>query len=148
MDMSRKKSRGRMANGEPNPIDVYVGKRMRMRRQMLDLSQEKLASALGLTFQQVQKYERGLNRIGASRLWDVAMVLNVPITYFFDGMGADIHSQSPSHLYGEDLSLGRETSDPLFRMENIELITALSKIKNPKTFNAIRELIASLSGLI
>ena len=83
MDMSRKKSRGRMANGEPNPIDVYVGKRMRLRRQMLDLSQEKLASALGLTFQQVQKYERGFNRIGASRLWDVAMVLNVPITYFF-----------------------------------------------------------------
>ena len=148
MDMSRKKSRGRMANGEPNPIDVYVGKRMRLRRQMLDLSQERLASALGLTFQQVQKYERGLNRIGASRLWDAAMVLNVPITYFFDGMGADIHSQSPRHLYGEDLSLGRETSDPLFRMENIELITALSKIKNPKTINAIRELIVSLSGLI
>ena len=121
MDMSRKKSRGRMANGEPNPIDVYVGKRMRLRRQMLDLSQEKLASALGLTFQQVQKYERGLNRI---------------------------HSQSPRHLSGEDLSLGRETSDPLFRMENIELITALSKIKNPKTINAIRELIISLSGLI
>ena len=79
MDMSRKKSRGRMANGEPNPIDVYVGKRMRLRRQMLDLSQEKLASALGLTFQQVQKYERGLNRIFLTA-WGQIFILKVRVT--------------------------------------------------------------------
>ena len=64
-------SRGRTLNGEPNPIDVYIGQRIRVRRQLLGLSQEALAKKIGITFQQVQKYERGMNRIGASRLWDI-----------------------------------------------------------------------------
>lgn len=146
MDIKRIKSRGKMANGEPNPIDVYVGKRMRLRRQMLCLSQEKLAAALGLTFQQVQKYERGLNRMGASRLWDIASVLNVPINYFFDGIDSQIRRQSPSQLYGEDVPFSVNKSDPLFSMENIELVAALSKIKNPSALLALRDLIAALAS--
>lgn len=78
----KKSSRGRTPTGQPNPIDVHVGNRIRLRRTLLGLSQEKLASLLGLTFQQVQKYERGMNRIGASRLWDMMQVLGVDANYF------------------------------------------------------------------
>jgi transcriptional regulator with XRE-family HTH domain len=70
----------------PNPIDKYVGGRVRMRRMMLGLSQEKLADALGLTFQQVQKYEKGTNRISASRLQAISQILEAPVHYFFDGV--------------------------------------------------------------
>ncbi len=69
-----------------NPIDIHVGSRVRMRRMMVGISQEKLGEALGLTFQQVQKYEKGLNRIGASRLYQIARVLVVPVSYFYDGL--------------------------------------------------------------
>lgn len=75
-------SRGRTPEGEPNPVDVYVGSRLRLRRTVLNLSQEKLAALAGLTFQQIQKYERGMNRIGASRLYDFAQILEVPVSYF------------------------------------------------------------------
>src|SRR5712675_2882260 len=80
-----RKSSGRTASqGNPNPIDVHVGSRVRLRRTMLGLSQEKLGDAIGLTFQQVQKYERGANRIGASRLHELSRVLDVPVEFFFD----------------------------------------------------------------
>ena len=84
-----RKSSGRMASlGFPNPIDVHVGQRIRQRRTLLGMSQEKLGEAIGLTFQQVQKYERGANRVGSSRLFDLARVLDVPVTYFFDEMSS------------------------------------------------------------
>src|ERR1700759_4487854 len=86
-----RKSSGRMASkGYPNPIDVHVGSRVRLRRTLLGLSQERLAEAIGLTFQQVQKYERGANRVGSSRLFDLSRVLDVPIAYFFDDMPAPL----------------------------------------------------------
>src|SRR5919107_3688638 len=75
---------GRPKIETPNPIDVRVGARLRLRRMMLGLSQEKLAEMIGLTFQQVQKYERGANRIGASRLYELSRVLDVPVSFFFD----------------------------------------------------------------
>src|ERR1700693_3559843 len=72
--------------GRPSPIDIHVGSRIRLRRTLLGMSQERLGEALGLTFQQVQKYERGVNRVGASRLFDLSRVLDVPISFFFDDM--------------------------------------------------------------
>src|SRR5579884_1124067 len=75
---------GRRKTDRPNPIDVHVGSRIRLRRNMLALSQEKLGEAIGLTFQQVQKYERGANRVGASRLHELSRVLDVPVSFFFD----------------------------------------------------------------
>ena len=96
-----RKSSGRMASkGFPNPIDVHVGQRVRQRRTLLGMSQEKLAEAIGLTFQQVQKYERGANRVGSSRLFDLARVLDVPIAYFFEDMEANVAAKSPSRLMG------------------------------------------------
>ena len=75
-----------MTEEAPNPVDVHVGRRVRLRRKELGVSQAWLADRLGLTFQQVQKYERGANRISASKLYQIASVLEVPITYFFEGL--------------------------------------------------------------
>ena len=72
-----------------NPVDVHVGSRVRLRRQVMKMSQEKLGDQLGVTFQQVQKYERGSNRVGASRLWRMSRVLDVPVGFFFDGLGEE-----------------------------------------------------------
>src|SRR3546814_15533847 len=77
---------GDRREGGPNPVDVHVGSRVRLRRTLLGMSQEKLGEAIGLTLQQVQKYERGANRIGASRLFDLSRVLDVPVDFFFDEM--------------------------------------------------------------
>src|ERR1041385_4815801 len=82
--VSKISPRGRLSSGAPNPVDVHVGQRVRMRRVLLGMSQEKLGAALGLTFQQIQKYERGANRIGSGRLYQLAKVLDVPLSYFYD----------------------------------------------------------------
>src|ERR1700760_4526999 len=84
---------------KPNPVDVHVGSRVRLRRTLLGISQEKLGEAIGLTFQQVQKYERGANRIGASRLWDLSLVLNCPVAYFYEDMSDTAASASPRLLH-------------------------------------------------
>src|SRR5665213_1876463 len=97
-----------MAKKAPNPIDKHVGSRVRMRRMMLSMSQEKLGDALGLTFQQVQKYEKGTNRIGASRLQQIAHILQVPVSFFFEGAPASPGlspsgmSEAPSPAYVPD----------------------------------------------
>lgn len=120
--------------GGPNPVDMHVGARLRLRRTLLGLSQEKLGEAIGLTFQQVQKYERGANRIGASRLFDIARVLDVPIGYFFDEMTDDTASKSPSHLVGKEDELEPEPyeKDPMARRETLELVRAYYKISDPQ----------------
>src|SRR5512141_3123336 len=92
---SRAEKADRMPPGVPNPVDIHVGSRVRLRRTLLGMSQEKLGEAIGLTFQQVQKYERGANRIGASRLWDLSRVLDCPVSFFFDEMDDETASASP-----------------------------------------------------
>src|SRR5512145_1807794 len=96
----RRAGAGRPKTGKPNPIDVHVGSRVRLRRTLLGMSQEKLGEAIGLTFQQVQKYERGANRIGSSRLFDLARVLDVPVSYFFEDMAPGVQDKTPSKLMG------------------------------------------------
>src|SRR6478672_7051744 len=97
-----------MAKKAPNPTDKHVGARVRMRRMMLGMSQEKLGDALGLTFQQVQKYEKGANRIGASRLQQISQILQVPVSLFFEGVPAqraertDGITEAPSPAYVSD----------------------------------------------
>src|ERR1700681_358877 len=95
-----------MVKKAPNPIDKHVGSRVRMRRMMLSMSQEKLGGALGLTFQQIQKYEKGTNRIGASRLQHISHMLQVPVSFFFDGAprppGAPRQGAAPSPSYVSD----------------------------------------------
>src|SRR5437868_8301678 len=92
--------RRRQKSDKPNPTDVHVGARVRLRRTLLGMSQEKLGEALGLTFQQVQKYERGTNRIGASRLFDLSRVLEVPVSFFFEDMAREVAARSPAQIDG------------------------------------------------
>src|SRR5689334_23641227 len=143
-----RKSSGRMASkGFPNPIDVHVGQRIRQRRTLLGMSQEKLAEAIGLTFQQVQKYERGANRVGSSRLFDLARVLDVPIAYFFEEMSASTSARSPGRLRGmaEQKPLPFEP-DPMAKRETLELVRAYYRITDPRVRKRVFELTKSLAN--
>src|SRR3546814_14626587 len=93
-----------------NPIDVHVGRRVRLRRTLLGMSQEQLGDALNITFQQVQKYERGSNRISASRLWDIGKILDVPVSFFLDDMSDGTAATSPRPTIGK--APGRERGRP------------------------------------
>src|SRR4051812_27851177 len=101
-----------------HPVDVYVGKRLRLRRNMQGLSQEAVAKSVGITFQQIQKYERGVNRMSASRLFEFAKVLAVPIMYFFDGIESEANGGDYSEIMSGGFSLG-ETEQLVFEHEEI-----------------------------
>ena len=113
--------RRRRKSDKPNPIDVHVGTRVRLRRTLLGMSQEKLGDALGLTFQQVQKYERGANRIGASRLYDLSHVLDVPVSFFFDDIKAETVEAAQGDPSRRELGNGGYEPDPMMRRETLEL---------------------------
>ena len=118
--------RRRRKSDKPNPIDVHVGTRVRLRRTLLGMSQEKLGDALGLTFQQVQKYERGANRIGASRLYDLSRVLDVPVSFFFDDIKAE--AAEAAEPGGREQAAGANDPDPMMRRETLELVRAYYRI--------------------
>lgn len=143
----RGRGRGRSPTGQPNPIDIHVGKRIRQRRTLLGMSQQKLGEAIGLTFQQVQKYERGTNRVGMSRIFELARVLDVPISYFFDEMGADTALKGRKHAMGEAQVVERDTLDPMTKRETLELVRAYYKITSPSVRKRIFELTKTLAKL-
>jgi|SRR6266700_1117443 transcriptional regulator with XRE-family HTH domain len=131
-----------MAKKAPNPIDKHVGSRVRMRRMMLSMSQEKLGGALGLTFQQVQKYEKGTNRIGASRLQQISQILQVPVAFFFEGAPTfhpqdESLSEAPSPTY---------VSDFLATSDGLALTKAFMEIKQPKLRRRIVDLVEEIAG--
>jgi len=135
-------------DGRPSPIDVHVGSRIRLRRTLLGMSQERLGEALGLTFQQVQKYERGVNRVGASRLFDLSRVLDVPISFFFDDMPESLANtyggQVSRRPHGFSESQDRFGDDTLNRRETLELVRAYYRITDPSVRKRVFELIKSL----
>jgi transcriptional regulator with XRE-family HTH domain len=126
----------------PNPVDKHVGSRVRMRRVLLGMSQEKLGEALGLTFQQVQKYEKGTNRVSASRLQDISMTLKVPPSFFFEGMPAS-DAQKPG--IAEDSS-SSQVVDFLSTVEGLQLNRAFAKISDPKVRKRIVDLVVALAN--
>ncbi|MBN9048908.1 MAG: helix-turn-helix transcriptional regulator [Rhizobiales bacterium] len=131
-----------MAKKAPNPIDKHVGSRVRMRRMMLEMSQEKLGDALDLTFQQIQKYEKGTNRIGASRLQQISSILQVPVSFFFEGAPATGHevdglSEAPSPAY---------ISDFLATSDGLALTRAFVRIKDAKLRRRIVDLVEEMAG--
>ncbi|MCC6913427.1 MAG: helix-turn-helix transcriptional regulator [Rhodospirillaceae bacterium] len=132
--------------GKPNPIDVHVGNRLRLRRTLLGMSQQKVGEALGLTFQQVQKYERGTNRIGASRLWDLAGVLDCPVSFFFDEMDEKTAGASPRNWDGQTTDIMLRQDDPMNRRETLELVRAYYRIKGYHVRRRIYELAKSLAS--
>jgi len=130
-----------MAKKTPNPVDKHVGSRVRMRRMMLSMSQEKLGDALGLTFQQVQKYEKGTNRIGASRLQQISNILQVPVSFFFEGAPHVGHhssgmSEAPSPAY---------VSDFLATSDGLALTKAFTRISDSKLRRRIVDLVEQIA---
>lgn len=128
-----------------NPMDVHVGGRVRMRRMLLGMSQEKLGEQLGLTFQQVQKYEKGVNRIGASRLFEMAKVLGVPVQFFYDDAPYGASGISPVAGFAEKPS-DSYVVDFLATREGLDLNKAFARITDPKVRKAICDLVKSLAG--
>jgi transcriptional regulator with XRE-family HTH domain len=133
----------------PNPIDLHVGSRVRLQRMLLGMSQEKLGERLGLTFQQIQKYEKGINRIGASRLFDLAQVLGVNVQFFYDDAPAANHriSNGVQAIPGfAERSADNFVVDFLSSREGIELNKAFVRIADPKVRRSVVDLVRSLAG--
>jgi transcriptional regulator with XRE-family HTH domain len=132
-----------LAKKAPNPTDKHVGSRVRMRRMMLSMSQEKLGDALGLTFQQVQKYEKGTNRIGASRLQQISHTLQVPVSFFFEG-APSAHVGSRSEGLGEAPSPAY-VSDFLATSDGLALTKAFMRIEDSKLRRRIVDLVEQIA---
>jgi len=128
---------------EPNPIDIHVGSRVRMRRMLVSMSQEKLGEQLGLTFQQVQKYEKGANRIGASRLFQISQILTVPVDFFFDGLQPE---DVPGHPGFSESSSSHFELDILSTSEGIQLNSAFFSIRDTNVRKKILDLIKALGA--
>ena len=132
--MSKKKQKSVLPAGRPgtpNPIDIHVGDRIRLRRSLLGMTQHALAEALGLTFQQVQKYEHGANRVSASRLYDISRILDTSIDFFFQDMPEEVIKQSPrlrAGLEDKEGYYGTVDTDPLSKKETLELVSAFYRI--------------------
>ena len=124
----------------PDPIDSYVGTRLRLRRKMLNLSQERLAERLGITFQRVQKYEKGTNRVGASRLYQLARVLEVPVAFFFPEPAEQQAPAGMSEDIGPDYVM-----DFLSSSEGIELNRAFAQIRDSKVRRRVIDLVRSIA---
>jgi transcriptional regulator with XRE-family HTH domain len=133
----------RMAGKKPNPVDQHVGSRVRLRRMLLGMSQERLGDSMGLTFQQVQKYEKGVNRIGASRLFHISKILDVPVQFFFeeaphsDGRPAPGMAEPQSEAFILEFLNSRE---------GLELNRAFAKIADAKVRKSVVDLVRALSG--
>ena len=143
--------------GRASPIDVHVGSRIRLRRTLLGMSQERLGDSLGLTFQQVQKYERGVNRVSASRLFDLARVLEVPISFFYEDMPEGAAADSPARRAGvpgpvgplgfsdaQDSFSATAGEENLHRRETLELVRAYYRITDPAVRKRVLDLIKSM----
>lgn len=132
-----------MAGKKPNPVDAHVGSRVRLRRMLLGMSQERLGESMGLTFQQVQKYEKGVNRIGASRLFQIAKILDVPVQFFFEEAPQADASSPTGMAEPESESFILEF---LNSREGLELNRAFVKISDPKVRKSVVDLVRSLGA--
>jgi transcriptional regulator with XRE-family HTH domain len=128
---------------QPNPIDIHVGSRIRLRRTMLGMSQEKLGEALGITFQQVQKYEKGTNRVGASRLQNIAAILGVPVSFFFEDAPGENGETSAT---GMSENSSAYVVNFLSSSEGLQLNRAFVKISDPRVRRRIIDLVKALAA--
>jgi transcriptional regulator with XRE-family HTH domain len=148
------KSRGKgrqpgTRGGGPDPIDIHVGKRIKLRRTLLHISQEQLASDIGVTFQQVQKYESGHNRVSASRLFDISRVLNCPIAYFFEDIGPETTGDRSTPAARGNEGVTDEAVafdvDPMQRTETLELVRSYWRLHNADLRKNVLELLSNIS---
>ncbi len=135
----------RPGKGGPSPVDVYVGARVRMRRTLLGMSQEKLGRALGLTFQQIQKYERGVNRIGAGRLFNLSRILDVPVSFFFEDLPAALSGGKARRGRGLREAPSPFEPDLLSKLETLRLVRAYYRVTDRQVRKRVLDLIKSLA---
>jgi len=136
--------RRRQKSDRPNPIDVHVGARLRLRRTLLGMSQEKLGDAIGLTFQQVQKYERGANRIGASRLFELSRVLDVPVSFFFEELSPPAGGQNATP--SKETTTDGYQPNPMMKRETLELVRAFLRIADPQIRRRLFDLTKAIAN--
>ena len=145
--MAKSKRRFGHGTGNPHPVDVRVGARVQQRRVLLGMTQTDLGDAIGLTFQQVQKYERGTNRISASRLCELSRVLDVPIEYFFEDMPPEIAAISPATKgRGKAQKLTGYAPDPMVKRETLELVRAYYKIEDADVRKGVYQLTKAMGA--
>jgi len=143
--MAKSKPRFGRGSGKPHPVDIHVGARVKQRRVLLGMTQTDLGDAIGLTYQQVQKNERGVNRIGASRLCELSRVLDVPIIYFFEDMPPEVVAISPvTKGRGKAKKLPSYEPDPMAKRETLELVRAYYKIEDADVRRGVYQLIKVL----
>ena len=136
------RARGTVTERGPLAVDMHVGARIRMRRRFLGISQQSLAAQLGITFQQVQKYERGANRVSASKLYEVACALNTPVTYFFEGLADPLAGTGePKQVQAMEQSIGAF----LQSSEGVELASMFARVDRPRTRRMILDLVRTLA---
>jgi len=136
------RARGTVTERGPLAVDMHVGARIRMRRRFLGISQQSLAAQLGITFQQVQKYERGANRVSASKLYEVACALNTPVTYFFEGLADPlVGTGEPKQVQALEQSIGAF----LQSSEGVELASMFARVDRPRTRRMILDLVRTLA---
>ncbi len=143
--MAKSKSRRGRGSGI-GPIDAHVGARLRQRRTLLGMTQTNLSDAIGMSFQQMQKYENGANRISASRLFDLSRILDVPIQFFFDDMPAAVAASSPAQGGGRTKKPPSHEPDPMATRETLELVRAHYKISDPEIRKRLFELTKTLGA--
>jgi transcriptional regulator with XRE-family HTH domain len=147
-----------MSSEHPDPVDVHVGKRLKLRRTLVGMSQEKLGELLGVTFQQIQKYERGTNRMGSSRLFAIGRILNTPVSWFFEDMEDEAVDEPTRYALAEHRGGFRHQDDPqnrpaVLRMtpsetrEALELVRAYNRIDDPAMRRRLFELTKALADL-
>jgi transcriptional regulator with XRE-family HTH domain len=142
-----KRRGGRPKIDSPSPVDLHVGSRVRLRRTLLGMSQEKLGNAVGLTFQQIQKYERGANRIGASRLFDISRVLDVPVQFFFDDMPVETVAEDYRPPSGSpEPNVATLDQDPMAKRETLELVRTYYRIPNANLRRKLFDLAKALAN--
>ena len=132
--------------GKPHPVDVHVGARVRMRRTLLGMSQTTLGDVLGVAFQQVQRYERGTNRIGSSRLFDLSRVLGVPVEFFFEEMSAEVAAISPAQRRRKAKEPSSYELGPTAKRETLKLVRAYYKIEDANVRKRLRELTMAIGA--
>ncbi len=137
--------RSREADGSPNPTDIVVGQRLRQRRTVLGWSQEQVGDSVGLTFQQVQKYERGINRIGASRLYELSLALDVPVSYFFEGAPSD--SKAKIQGFAEDAGVFSHEST-VDKREALELLRLYNAVPAGASRRKVLGVVRSIAGAV
>ncbi len=143
--MGKSKSGHGRGTGIPSPVDVHVGARLRQRRTLLGMSQTTLGDALGVKFRQVQKYERGANRMGSSRFYDLSRALDVPVEYFFEEMPFEVAASSPAQTRGRPKKLPSYEPVPMAARETLELVRAYYKIKDAEIRKRLSKLFKALA---